>query len=622
MANTHEDFLSWFRVPGVRSVYVLGCFARHVTIYSQQVRALNLIYSLHKEIGLGQKSVAIIGAGAAGLTAAAAALILGAKVTLLERRENELTLQRNNPKRWLHPHIYDWPFTNEPDRSAGLPILNWTASISEEVAKKLIADWKAVSTRYRGFLDYRPLVTGVSLTESLDADPIIGWNGAAPRGFATAILAVGFGLEGTGAPRESYWAPDDIDTQFGPPERCLVSGHGDGALTDLMRLCVIDFRQDEMISLSANWSNIPSVAERIIQIENEGRGRGDEWMTQEYESLDLPDLRRHLQGQRRWTRTISLAGKSQWPYGRRSSALNKLIVSQLQRIGSFEKLKHGAVVEHHAISGPNGETQYEVKFADGTTETYDRVVLRHGPVSAVKTEFPKIWDNCESLRLRWDETVHQDDRTRVPIWPAGYFEQYEGEIAKSIAREASRPRATSLIESLGKTVSNPKYRDDLARLDEHWKLDAVVGKRTVVLVVGSTIVTELLDRPVAELLRDIIDREGESLPEATLYHRAVVFCDAAWFKDEVALSAKPFIAIGGGPANDLTKWLLAPERTHQDRHDWQMGEGTFGFFRKVAKDCPQVALYGDTAARTRKAVETYIEKQDGLESFLDMCWGR
>ena len=69
--------LNWLCVPNWTGVYVLGCFARHVTVRSQQVRALNLVYSLHEEFGLEGKSVAIIGAGAAGLTAAAAALMTG-----------------------------------------------------------------------------------------------------------------------------------------------------------------------------------------------------------------------------------------------------------------------------------------------------------------------------------------------------------------------------------------------------------------------------------------------------------------------------------------------------------------------------------------------------------------
>jgi hypothetical protein len=160
-----KDFLDLFAVPTKKNVFVLGCFARHVTIYSQQVRALNLIWALHEEVGLNQKKIGIVGAGVAGLTAATAALILGAHVTLLEKQPDALTLQKGNSKRWLHPHIYDWPFTNEPDRDAGLPILNWTASVSEVVAKNLGKEWATIAKRWdnrkldAGSVERCPLLT-------------------------------------------------------------------------------------------------------------------------------------------------------------------------------------------------------------------------------------------------------------------------------------------------------------------------------------------------------------------------------------------------------------------------------------------------------------------------------
>lgn len=65
------------RHPGV---YVLGCLARYVTVYAQQVRALNLVDSLAKSGLLSLHSrVAVIGGGIAGLTAAAATAVRGAK---------------------------------------------------------------------------------------------------------------------------------------------------------------------------------------------------------------------------------------------------------------------------------------------------------------------------------------------------------------------------------------------------------------------------------------------------------------------------------------------------------------------------------------------------------------
>jgi NADH dehydrogenase FAD-containing subunit len=60
-------------VPGTKSVFFLGCFESRVTLFAQQVRALNLVDALLDQ-GVVRETgrVAIVGGGAAGVTAAAA----------------------------------------------------------------------------------------------------------------------------------------------------------------------------------------------------------------------------------------------------------------------------------------------------------------------------------------------------------------------------------------------------------------------------------------------------------------------------------------------------------------------------------------------------------------------
>ena len=63
-----------------------------------------------KGVGIEGKSVAIVGAGFAGLTAAAFALeTTTAQVTLFDAAPRPLWLQDACSNRWLHPGIYDWP---------------------------------------------------------------------------------------------------------------------------------------------------------------------------------------------------------------------------------------------------------------------------------------------------------------------------------------------------------------------------------------------------------------------------------------------------------------------------------------------------------------------------------
>ena len=93
MADPTSTVLAHMRVPGEPAVYVLGSFERRVTLYSQQVRALNLVHALTNggHLTPGQH-VAVIGGGVAGLTAAAALLHLGLNVTLLEKQADLLPL--------------------------------------------------------------------------------------------------------------------------------------------------------------------------------------------------------------------------------------------------------------------------------------------------------------------------------------------------------------------------------------------------------------------------------------------------------------------------------------------------------------------------------------------------
>lgn len=60
-----EALQECFQVPGWPGVYVLGCLDRRVTIYSQQVRALNLAAMLFSARKLAARdSVVVIGASA------------------------------------------------------------------------------------------------------------------------------------------------------------------------------------------------------------------------------------------------------------------------------------------------------------------------------------------------------------------------------------------------------------------------------------------------------------------------------------------------------------------------------------------------------------------------------
>jgi hypothetical protein len=166
-------------------------------------------------------------------------------------------------------------------------------------------------------------------------------------------------------------------------------------------------------------------------------------------------------------------------------------------------------------------------------------------------------------------------------------------------------------EILSHTMSNPRYKDDLLRLDRNYQLPAVIGRETVIIVVGTTVVAELL-----EALRDRIDAKGGEYP----FRRGIVLSDKTWFDNQILLGSKAVVAIGGPPANKLTS-EFAQSITATGEGKYAIAPGVHGFFRKGGTGLPQIGLWGDSADKTRQAVEAYINLPKGLSELLAICWG-
>jgi hypothetical protein len=240
-------------------LYLLGSFEKGLTIYSQQVRALNLAWALIE--AAPQRSlrrIAIVGGGFAGLTAAAGLLKKGVRhVTLFERHAVLCPLQQGSDARWVHPRIYEWPNKGSNLPTAALPLLNWNAGRASDVVVEVLNEWDFLRQSVRSgqqvdvYLNVRHLrVSGKMEIEWVGqkSDPQAqSVNSGTKEKFDSIILAVGFGLE-VEAPFP-YWRNETLgQPQLVPGKRTyLVSGHGDGALIDLFRLRISRFRQDRIL---------------------------------------------------------------------------------------------------------------------------------------------------------------------------------------------------------------------------------------------------------------------------------------------------------------------------------------------------------------------------------------
>lgn len=349
-AATLLGHMSLDSYPGV---HVLGCMERRVTVYSQQVRALNLVYALISEgmLGAGRR-VAVIGGGVAGVTFAAGAAAKGCEVTLLEGGPALFNLFSNCQKRWLHPQVYDWPSPGTLAERAGLPVMDWRADSAAAVVEqlrgawdRLLADRGELVTVHTGFGCGRPERLGNKRVH-------LSWNPGARSGeFDAVVIAVGFGIERRlqPLPVHSYWQDDALDQrELGPGARYLVSGVGDGGLTDVLRASIKDFRHERIVetfgldtrenlaaSQLGDWLLTAEAEARRLALRKDMDGVGTVLHEAYFENIGsraafVDDA---LRARIRTDRKVALNGTGRYPLDLGASVLNRLLVSRLLALG-------------------------------------------------------------------------------------------------------------------------------------------------------------------------------------------------------------------------------------------------------------------------------------------------
>ncbi|MEA2758944.1 MAG: hypothetical protein QOH65_1557 [Methylobacteriaceae bacterium] len=388
--NTPEEILHTYKVPG-RHLYIVGTFASGVTVLSQQVRALNLVYALIEggcvscrepsesaalerpadetaaDVPETLKKVAIIGAGFSGLTLAAGLIKKGAKVdlTLFEQRDTLLPLQQGSDSRWLHPHIYDWPAEGSEANAAMLPVLNWTAARASDVVVQLLAGWKHeivpaqrqkklrlyCNTRHLQVHEAREGLQVEWVGEARnEVDGTAAHNGGATGEsdrFDIVVLTVGFGIEH--GETTSYWRNEIFgQPHLDEPRRTyLVVGQGDGAMIDLLRLRISQYRQDRI--LGELFQKKPALKDAIKELYKDyaedphkiGLFDRFEKLSGSAVSAELDTLKKELKSRLRRDTDVILRTRVRnfaelfEPANTRISFQNKVLVYLLYKCGGF-----------------------------------------------------------------------------------------------------------------------------------------------------------------------------------------------------------------------------------------------------------------------------------------------
>jgi hypothetical protein len=192
-----------------------------------------------------------------------------------------------------------------------------------------------------------------------------------------------------------------------------------------------------------------------------------------------------------------------------------------------------------------------------------------------------------------------------------------------LVQGAAMPRPEQLPPSLQRLAvcqaavvrRDPDFRRDMdqlaANIDEYFERTAgasdVLGPETILISVGTWLRAEVRDRPVAEQLRDHINRLGKGVP----HRRAIVVTDHAMTRYG-ELNAQPVIAIGGPGVNVVTKDIASRGKA------WEFGRGMHGAYHDQKP--PRVALWGGNADQTQESVRQYMGRAEGLRRFLEVCW--
>jgi hypothetical protein len=171
--------------------------------------------------------------------------------------------------------------------------------------------------------------------------------------------------------------------------------------------------------------------------------------------------------------------------------------------------------------------------------------------------------------------------------------------------------AFDLLPDLVSAPVNRRYTQDLQILEgSRYDLTKIVGTGTIVVAVGREWPQDVVDRPVASWMGEVVERYVELYPAAP-FRRAIVVSDIA-ADTQFITHASGLISVGGPNVNKATVRIASVGTVRE-----LPGRISSCF---VSDGIPQVALWGAGGRGTQLSATRYARHQDGLAEFVRMCF--
>lgn len=399
-----------------RRIYLLFPASLRINILSQQIRALELVDALSSEAWMaGVTSIAVIGGGASGLTAAAALKSAGLRdelsVTIFESRDQLMPLQSGCHDKMLAPRIIDWPVDGSENTTTEIPLLRWRKGVAAEVAIEMLE-------QFDRFKVDKKVATKVTQVEERGNGVVVHFeHGGASnqQPFDIAIIAAGFGLEAepVGIDNEnlSYWRVNPAQApalKGDAPKSILISGLGDGGLTDFVLFACPGLSHSRLCEQILSSPDVRPLMEAIEQIEEsiwaDPPRIGD--IAAEYAGLDIDAAARTLIVPWLVRKTdFTLLTHNLQLLSPGTSPLNRLAATLVMRAMQLEDLgtRFTAFVSATQLPDKAGESVW-TEGGRMHHRRFDAVIVRHGDTSKETWKFnnAKIDAKVAELRAKRD----------------------------------------------------------------------------------------------------------------------------------------------------------------------------------------------------------------------------